>query len=165
MRGLDELPDFVEGRTVLDVGCAEGLVAFRCAEFGAKHVNGIDVITEHIRIANAEAERRGVSRVCKFELCDASEFSGMRGHYDVTLMLAVLHKLWDPSRVAAKMAALTRKLAVIRLPASKDVPMIVDRRSGYVPHDIGAVMRRSGFSLSRVTRGSFNEWTGWYKRP
>lgn len=96
LMGLDPLFAEIEGKSVLDVGCAEGLIAIECARRGASAVTGFE-----IRSAAVETARKlvktlaGVGQVY-FETGDANHYPP-NARYDVVLMLAVLHKLRDPS--------------------------------------------------------------------
>ena len=160
LTGLDPLLERVKGRTVLDVGCAEGLISMRLAYHGADYVWGIDIVPEHVKVAR-EIRLAGLHD-CSFSVEDANTYKPMRD-YDIVLMLAVLHKLRDPTAACRRLAAAARELVVIRLPP-KHAPKIVDERSGNVPHDIGATMHREGFVLAEVTTGHLDEWCGFFER-
>ena len=95
---------------------------------------------------------------------DAAEYPLLMDRYDVTLALAILHKLRDPSTVARRLARATREMIVLRLPPATG-STIVDRRSGNVPHDIDAVLRSEGFVQERANNdGPFGEFIGVYRR-
>ena len=163
MLGLDPL--FTEvaeyelrgGVRILDVGTAEGLIAIELGRWKA-HVHGIDIVPSHIEKAN---ELVG-GMPCTFEVADANEYEPHK-EYDIVLLLAILHKLKDPSRACARLAKAAKDLVVMRLPP-EHAPAIVDKRSDSVKHDMQAVMTWYGFELERVTRGSFSEWTGYFRR-
>lgn len=169
MKGLDELVARVRGKHILDVGCAEGLIDQRLLSAGADFVRGIDIAPERISKANGlippPVSQRGPkarSNLYMFDVADANTWAPQR-QYDIVLMLAVLHKLRNPSEACARFARAATELVVIRLPPQW-APSIIDARSGQVRHDIGEVMRREGFMLAKVTRGHFDEWTGYYER-
>lgn len=155
--GLDPLFDEAKGATILDVGCAEGLIAIELAKAGAD-VHGIEIVPGHIEIAR---RLRG-TLACRFEVADANDYRP-ETEYDIVLLLAILHKLKDPSAACAKFALAAKNLVVMRLPP-EHAPTVVDERSDYVPHDMKAVMTWYGFELERVTRGSFAEWTGYFRK-
>lgn len=156
MLGLDPLMDECKGATVLDVGCAEGLLSMEMAKRGA-HVHGIDIVESHIE--TAKSLRGNLS--CSFEVADAATYEPEE--HDIVLMLAILQKLKDPSHACAKYARVARDLIVMRLPPAH-APVILDRRSGKVRHDMKAVMTWYGFEQERVTEGPFNEWTAFFRR-
>ncbi len=148
---------------MLDVGCAEGLISFKCSEEGAESVHGVEIVPDHVEAARRFAAKRSIPKHCTFEVGDANVYTP-RQPYDIILMLAVLHKLRDPSAACARLVAHARTHVVIRLPPA-GAPVIVDARSGGTPHDIGAVMKHCGFmeAFSSLD-GPFGEWVGYYRR-
>lgn len=163
LMGLDPLFAEIEGKTVLDVGCAEGLISLECAKRGAKFVFGLEIRPAAVVIANKAAMHFGVSAKARFLVSDANGYLA-RGSDDIVLMLAVLHKLRDPSAVCRRIAAAARDLVVIRLPPNAN-GMILDARSDFAPHNIDYVMHESGFVLEQQgPSGPFDEWMGYYRR-
>lgn len=156
VKGLEDI-DFA-GKTVLELGCSEGLMSKWMMERGAASVFGVDIVADHVW----EARRQCRGLACRFDVVDIDAWRP-KEHYDVVMALAVLHKLKRPDLAAQKLAAACRGVMVIRLPP-ETAPIVVDARSGNVPYDIGGVMERSGMYLTRTTRGSFDEWTGHYVR-
>jgi len=158
LTGLEHLIERVEGKTVLDVGCAEGLISLQLFDEGASAVHGLEVVADHLTVGN---KLRG-DRAVTFEHADANSYKPVR-RYDIVLMLAVLQKLRDPSMACRRFADAARELVVIRLPP-KFAPTIVDERSGSHPHHIDKVMESCGFALAQITAGPFDEWMGYYER-
>jgi hypothetical protein len=78
--------------------------------------------------------------------------------------LALLHKLRNPSAACAAFCVDAANLMVIRTPPKPDPWVIVDSRSGNKPHDIGRVMRDSGFKLAEQLAGTFGEVIGYWER-
>lgn len=145
------------GKTVIDVGCAEGIISKFAAEHGATRVHGLEIIGDHVEVARKLCRRLP----CTFEKFDANN-PWQRAKYDIVLLLSVLHKFRDPSAVCRNFAEIAYDTVVIRLPPSG--PVIIDQRSNKVPHDIGAVMKDCGFILDRVDIGPRTEWVGIYRR-
>lgn len=166
MMGLDRLFAEVEGRTVLDVGCAEGLLSIECVKAGAHSVYGVEIRVDAERDAWRNARRQLPTsdqyRAC-FEVEDANDYQ----HYektDIVLLLAVLHKLRNPTAACARFAADARELVVIRMPP-EHAPTIVDDRSGGEPHHIDVTMSKAGFVLEHSSNdGPFGEWVGYWRR-
>lgn len=159
MIGLEQLVREVPGKTVIDAGCAEGLISMELAKAGAVSCLGLEVIPRFIDVANEYVGHLP----CRFELANLNEYDlSTMEPADIVIALAVLHKLKDPSTVCAALAALARDLCVIRLPPYGLV--IVDDRSERVPHDIGVVMEASGFRLESVVDGPYAEWVGYFRR-
>lgn len=157
--GLEHLLANVSGKTVLDIGCAEGLISLTVAQHGARQVHGVEIVESHVEVARALA---GLDSCCSFQVADANYWEPMDS-FDVTLMLAVLHKLRDPTAAARRYARVTRETCVVRLPPTA-APLVIDERSGNKPHDIAAVLAEEGFTLAQITRGEFDEWCGYFVR-
>lgn len=159
LMGLDPLFAECKGKTVLDVGCAEGLISIELAKAGAASVHGVEIVPGHVEVGK---KLKGNLPV-KFAVGDANTWTP-RAEYDIVIALALLHKLSDPSAACARFAAHCNDLMVLRLPPLH-APTIIDERSGGVPHDIGKVMLACGFVLEREARdGPFEEWLGFYRR-
>lgn len=162
MTGLEKLVAEVAGKTVLDAGCAEGLISIELAKAGAKSCHGLEIVERFVDIANRLADENKV--LCTFEAANLNEYRLVgQPQSDIVLALAILHKLQDPSRVCGELADLAKNLMVIRLPPSG--LRIVDERSGRVPHEIGDVMGAKGFTLETETTGHLGEWIGYFRRP
>ena len=161
MRGLSYMFDEVAGKSVLDVGCAEGLISMEAATRGARAVDGVEIVPGHLEIANQLANERGLT-VCSFIQADADLFHPS-GPYDIVLLLALLHKLQEPARAAARFAAACNDLCVIRL-SPNGTETITDARTNNKPFDIGAVMRGAGFVVERKELGPFDEVVWYYRR-
>ena len=156
--GLDVLRARVPGCSVLDVGCAEGAISLQLCDDGAAAVHGIEIRPDFVDAANAA---RG-DRAALFEVANAETYTPKRP-YDFVLMLAVLHKLSDPTAAVARLAAAAQRIVVVRLPP-RHAPKVYDARSGFVLHDIDRVLRDCGFKHLHFTKGAFDEWTGYYLR-
>ena len=156
MLGLEPLLDEAKGATILDVGCAEGLISFELAKAGA-HVHGIDSI--EALIETAKRLRGNLS--CSFEVADAVIYEPEE--YDIVLLLSILHKCRHPSAVCSRFVNAAKDLLVMRLPPEK-APVIRNQRTRDISHDMKAVMSWYGFELERVTRSAFSEWVGYFRR-
>lgn len=159
LKGLDGLFAEAKGRTVLDAGCAEGLISIELAKAGAVAVHGVEYIAERVEFGN---RARGDLPIM-FEVGDLNVWRPKR-QYDIVIGLAILHKLKDPTAVAKALAAAARSLVVWRLPPAH-APVVIDARSGNVLHHIGDAMADSGFELSSESyNGHLGEWVGYYRR-
>lgn len=146
--GLEQLWPWVKGASVLDVGCAEGLIAIECERQGAENVLGVELRGDAVKRANELARNRTAS----FLQADANVFTVAPLSFDVVLMLAILHKLRDPSAAFERYLRAARQLAVVRLP-NDDWPVLRDARSGNRPHDLAAVAARAGFDMTGWAQG------------
>lgn len=158
MIGLRPLLSEVKGKAVLDVGCAEGLVGMECAKAGAARVHGIEIVQKHVYFARDYCRELP----CTFEEADANHYDPQE-KYDVVLMLAVLHKLKDPTASCIRLARACTNLCVVRMgPDKKEV--IIDARSDNTPHYIGDTMRQLRFVVETMQSGPFGECTWYYRK-
>lgn len=158
--GLDDLFDRSEGKTVLDVGCAEGLISMHLFDFGATAVHGLEIVPGHVDIAN---KLRG-DRACTFEVANADTYKPVR-QYDIVIMLALLQKLRDPVGACRRFAAAAREMVVLRLPPRGEDPLVFkDERSSHRPQDITAAMQAEGFMLKNALAGFRDEHISYWER-
>lgn len=161
--GLQQALKECSGRTVLDIGCAEGLIGFEFAKAGAAHVHGIDVVRDHIQIAYRLRDKAGLSKVVTFEVADLAELPAPKKQYDIALALAVVHKLRDPAVGIRYCAAACSGLFVIRLSAgTKNTVLKSKRYSGSC--NVTDEMRRAGFKLERTEAGPREETVVYYRK-
>lgn len=159
LMGLDELRARIPGKSVLDIGAAEGLISIQLIDDGAIAAHGVEMRADYV----ADANRLRGDRACTFDVANANEWTPQR-QYDVVIMLAVLHKLENPVAACARFAQAARELVVIRLPP-KRAPFIRDDRSGNKKFDIAKCMGVCGFRLGTHGKiGPKSEWVGyWYR--
>jgi SAM-dependent methyltransferase len=169
LTGLGLMLSMVTDKSVLDVGCAEGLILAECLDRGARTAYGVDIRqaaieraleNKHIALA---ARRSCVGLEC----ADVNDWRPHR-HYDIVLLLGVLHKLADPSAVLRRMLGCCRNVCVVRLPHD-DWPVLRDSRSGDKPHNLLAVAEDCGFLMARIEAGpkvgdTPPQWTGYLER-
>ena len=155
VQGLARLIESVPGKSVLDIGCAEGLISMHLVDKGAIAAHGVEIIKGHVEVANKLRK----DRPCMFEAGDANDWAPKR-QYDIVIMLAVLHKLRDPTAAVKRYAAAARELVVIRMPPYGF--MLRDERSGNVPHDIELAMNAAGWQLDHQTTGPTDEVVGYF---
>jgi SAM-dependent methyltransferase len=157
--GLDWLRENCAGKTVLDIGCAEGLISIEMARRGAVAVHGVEIVPGHVAMGN---DLRGELPIT-FEVGDCNEWRPQR-KYDIVLALSLLHKLKNPTEAAAAFADAATETFVLRTPPDF-APTIVDWRSNFEPHHIGRVLINRGFHLqSGGHTGPRSEWVGIYTR-
>lgn len=164
MLGLDPALKACAGKTVLDFGCAEGLIGIEFAKAGASSVHGIDLMTDFIAVARRCAIEAGVADRCRFERYDLgclcmpdllADFPARRAA-DIVLALAIVHKLRNPGRALKHMAALARERLVIRLPIGSK-GLIACKYDPAAVCDSALVMTAEGFRLEQVLKGPRSE--------
>jgi SAM-dependent methyltransferase len=159
LRGLEHLFLNCGGRSVLDVGCAEGVISHLLVKAGAAGAHGIEITPEFV----AKARLWGAKLPCTFTQADANTWTPER-RYDVVLCLALLHKLRDPSAAAARFCTACDWMMILRMKPEDEGCIIRDERSGMVPHDIGVVLRARGFAETRYELGSYGEHVHYFER-
>ena len=158
LTGLDHLIANVQGKSVLDIGAAEGLISHHLVDQGAIAAHGVEIVPGHVEVANKLRKERA----CHFEVGDANDWVPKR-QYDVVIMLAVLHKLRNPAEACMRYAQAARETVVIRLPPYG--PVIIDERSNSQPFDIAEVMQAAGFELGlNGPLGPFDEYMAYWTR-
>jgi 2-polyprenyl-3-methyl-5-hydroxy-6-metoxy-1,4-benzoquinol methylase len=147
---LRSVLDRAAGCTLLDLGCAEGLIAEQFVRAGAREILGIDCSA-----ARVAAARRLVGGAARFEAADVSDWDAitawpwLRPRYDIVLFLGLYQHLPEPTRAATLDQAARRcddTMAVrmpIELMAEADGVL---RHEGLVPvEEIG----RTGLGVGR----------------
>lgn len=164
MLGLAPALDETPGKTVLDLGCAEGLIALEFAKAGARSVYGIDYNATLIDVARAEMAKSDALPV-EFKHADLTGIINARRRvkYDIVLALAVLHKLPDPAEGLRFCAQSARSLIVVRLPYGSTGNL----RAKHAPYrrtDIREILPACGFVRERKEPGPRGEWVQYWRR-
>jgi SAM-dependent methyltransferase len=142
---LSSLKRVAHGKTVLDLGCAEGLIAQWFCDAGADFADGIDSCAS--RIATGRRLVSGRVHLHVANLNDLDSLPRLLPQYDIVLLLAVLQKVREPAVALDYAIARCGEWLAIRTPA----PVIDDRRSRYVPFDIRYHIKRAGFYTTLET--------------
>lgn len=159
LKGLETLRAICEGRTILDLGCAEGLIALECLRYGATFATGYELMQERVDAANKFATDRRAAAVFFCRNVEATPLPEV----DISLALAIAHKLRNPRGFLQRVAAATRLYIVLRLP-DKSNRVILDARSGGQPFDTVEILADYGFHNFLESRGHNNEWVGYFVR-
>lgn len=119
--GLETIAALFQGRQVLDLGCAEGLIGRHCVDaWGAAAVDGVTCVDYEIEHARQLCEGRP-QRFIKGDLASAQGrrllVPALKPEYDIVLLLSVLHKARQPMPFLEWAVRFARELVVIRLPA------------------------------------------------
>lgn len=159
-QGLQDY-DF-NGKTVLDLGCAEGLISAYALMEGAKLVHGCEIVNDHIQVARRLMAGKKAQffemDLGNFKQWHKNTFSQMLPRYDVVLMLGIAHKLKEPVSFI-KYAAAIGDAVIIRLPAK----ILSDKRSGFQSIDIPLLLAPD-FNLVAEPAGPRGEWMGIFER-
>jgi len=99
----------VEGETLLDVGCGEGLIGFGALERGAGHVVFTDISNDLLDFCREAAEAAGVADRCSFVKAGAEELAGVDdASVDVVTTRSVLIYVRDKARAFGEFARVLR---------------------------------------------------------
>lgn len=120
MLGLEPALKACAGKSVLDLGAAEGLISAAIARAGATRVRAVEMVPDHVTAAR---------RVCKglpVEVIQAELWGYIAAHsypeqFDIVLALSIAHKLRDPGVLLAFAARSAKELVVFRGPGKKDM--------------------------------------------
>ena len=96
MLGLEKALDIAKDKSVLDLGCAEGLISREFLKAGAKSVTGIDIMQTYVAIAIKLCKDFANAKFIRSDL-NAYSKSSSRKKYDVVLALAIIHKAKKPA--------------------------------------------------------------------
>jgi SAM-dependent methyltransferase len=104
LRGINEMKHHCRDKTVLDLGCAEGLISFALARYGCRLVHGVDKNTRSLKAAREffETGNREGKISCEYDFherdfADPADVFGdpaleLLPGYDIVLMLGIYHK-------------------------------------------------------------------------
>ena len=171
MKGLGGALDGCCGKTVVDFGCAEGLIAQQFAQAGAKSVFGIEynpalfAVAQRLERAHAETGWHNLH----FQLADIRTVmkqereSGEIWRYDIVLALAVIHKLPDPADAATFMADVTGELLVVRLPKGSS-GAFKGKNWPWAGCDLNTILPSRGLKLDTVAKGPRGEQVQYWRR-
>lgn len=136
--GLAKVAANAKDSTILDLGCAEGLIGkWLIDAFRARLAHGLEIHPPYLEMArelHADYEGRAI-----FFECDLDHFDVWRKvnpdvllpRYDIVLALRVIQKLARPATFLKTIAAMTGNILALNLPEV----IIDDARSGNEPVD------------------------------
>jgi tRNA (mo5U34)-methyltransferase len=117
------LPESLAGRTVIDIGAADGFFAFECERRGASRVVATDSIhwSEGHWTGKApfSLARRALGSAVEDYTIDLMDLTheAVSGPFDVALLLGVLYHLRHPMLGLERVAAMTRDLLILETQA------------------------------------------------
>lgn len=162
--GLERAFQRMPGKSVLDLGCAEGVIAQACLRHGARRVIGMDNNAEFIRTARELLAGDSRAELIEADLNAGPDDEDRAIHRaDVVLALAIFHKLKDPAVLVPEWADLARELLVVRLPIGSTGAF----PSKYRPEkacNLLQILPRHGFTLGGAEKGPRGEWVQYWDR-
>jgi 2-polyprenyl-3-methyl-5-hydroxy-6-metoxy-1,4-benzoquinol methylase len=140
---LDELWGMAEPRSILDVGCGEGVLTSQWAErLGDRRIVGIDLDDPKLR---AEWQKRGRPNL-EYRAEEATSLSFADGEFDMATAIEVLEHVPEPEQTLAEMARVAERRLLVSVPREPVWRMVNMARGAYVK-DLGN------------TPGHLNHWS------
>ncbi len=139
------------GKTVLDLGAAEGLISLEFAKAGAVRVLGIERETDHLKVAHSLVFDGPCA--LKFKQWNIKKANPQRPlDYDIVLALGIIHKLAFPE-IGLRWAARSAKELLLLRSGRGSVEGIIKGKYSRNTCDSAAVMREEGFELEKTVDG------------
>lgn len=115
MLGLGPALEAAKGKSVLDLGCAEGMIS---REFGAvaSSVLGIEMLADHVAVARVVCKRMPHVKFIQAELGGWIADHPDPEKFDIVLALSIAHKLRDPCVLLRFAARSCKEMLVFRGP-------------------------------------------------
>ena len=163
MMGLAPALAEVKGKTVLDLGCAEGLIAREFALAGADHVHGIELLATHLEVAAKACEGIGnISFQCA-HLAEFIEKNPQPPKFDIVLALGIAHKLSKPCMLIRWAAISAKSLVLFRAPA-RDFDGVIHSKHTRIACDVPLEMAELGFVKENKISGVRGEAVEYWRR-
>ena len=156
-------------RTVLDLGCAEGLIGREFALAGAASVAGIELLQSHLDVAKVACKDAPACRFIRSELGEWIAAHPEPERFDIVLCLGIIHKLKDPNLPLRFAARSTQDLLLFRGPGTDRLKIckgIIRSKFSTIECDVPKVLSQEGFKLERIIDGVRGEAVHyWRRRP
>lgn len=162
-QGLQDALAEARGKTVLDLGCAEGLLSIEFAKAGAIEVMGVELLEDHLAVARKISKPYPQISYRQGHLDDLAAAESKPKQYDIVLALGVIHKPHDPNVPLRYAIACTRSLLLLRAPAKARLGQIYSKFTRKFA-DVPAVMRESGFVFEKKITGVLGEAVEYWRR-
>lgn len=167
MLGLDRALTECKGKTVLDLGCAEGLIGLEFAKAGAARVVGIELLETHLQVA-----RKACKGYSQMEFICAHLGIHIRDNpdpeqFDIVLALGIIHKLDDPNIPLVWAARAAKGLLCFRAPAKVErwgADYYVKSKFKDFRCNVPQTMRAQGFVDEGIIPGVRGEGVQYWRR-
>jgi 2-polyprenyl-3-methyl-5-hydroxy-6-metoxy-1,4-benzoquinol methylase len=129
-RTLDELMARAEPRSLLDVGCGEGVLVQRWAQsLPGRRVVGIDLEEESIQAGWAERQAPNL----EYRTMLAEDLPFAANEFDLVTAIEVLEHVPDPEHTVAEMARCAERHLLVSVPREPLWRMLNMARGAYIP--------------------------------
>lgn len=157
------------GKTILDLGCAEGVIGREFARAGATRVLGIESLAGHLEVA-----RLACAAETQMEFAQAYLQDWIPAHpdpevFDFVLALGIVHKISDPADALRFACRSCRELLLFRAPANAWEGWVRAKHRGLGMPAHGKVhvptmMAEQGFVFEQKIPGARGEAVEYWRR-
>lgn len=163
MMGLGPALEEAKGKSVLDLGCAEGLISREFAKAGAASILGIELLESHLEVARIVCKKWPHITFRQAHLDDYIAEQVEIRQYDIVLALGIIHKLRDPGIPLEFAARSARDLMLFRAPA-KATDGVIRSKHSTAEVNVPEVMARNGFVEEKLIPGVRGEACQYWRR-
>lgn len=116
---LERLPETLEGKTVLDVGCGSGVYCFEAARRGAREVIGLDGAPGMIAVAQRRVRELRLEAACRFvELNFPPDDAAAIPACDYVIVMGVMDYIADAAGFLRALRRHAKSLALLSFPGA-----------------------------------------------
>jgi 2-polyprenyl-3-methyl-5-hydroxy-6-metoxy-1,4-benzoquinol methylase len=156
LQGLEGVLRLAPGRTVLDLGAAEGWIAYSMLKAGATLVHGLELEGDRVRAMRKLCHSYPESR---FDVADLSDWPAtlerhrdwLRSSYDIVLYLGIHHHLPASSRMETLSAVAALATRCLSIRTAEEL---------FEKDDLAGVLAQQGFRLIETQRGDTEQRLG-----
>ena len=167
MLGLDRALAECPGKTVLDLGCAEGAIGLAFARAGAKRVLGIEWLGPHLDVARKLCKGQENIQFIQANLWDWMQENPEPELFDIGLCLGIAHKMREPDPFVRWSARAVADLFCFRAPAKVDNDggdYVIRSKHFNGRCNVPKAMRESGFVDEGTVAGVRGEGVQYWRR-
>jgi len=162
--GLEPALAAAKGKTVLDLGCAEGAIAMEFAKAGAT-VTGIELLADHLAVARQICKGHPVTLI-QAELKEWIETHPQPEQFDIVLALSIAHKLHEPGVLLSFAARSAKEMVVFRGPGKRGMYWdgVLKAKFGEGDCHVPTVFKSEGFTEGETLPSAQREQVQYWHR-
>ena len=162
-RGVGPAVSMAAGKSVLDLGCAEGLIGREFARSGASEVVGIELLEDHLLVAAEACKGIKNIRFIRAHLAEWALSHPDPEQYDIVLALSIIHKIKDPA-AALTWALKSCKETILLRPPIWSTGGIIGSKHSAETANVPAIMAAQGFRQGIVVDAALGEHIEYWHR-